>query len=68
MSEMVSEALHTVLSYFKSSGGIMATGNRWPEQRYTKWEMNPNQTGFPKPITKYGPLFVGSYSKFKAQN
>ncbi|CAN6904937.1 unnamed protein product [Brassica oleracea var. botrytis] len=30
---MVSEALHTVLSYFKSSGGIMATGNRWPEQR-----------------------------------
>lgn len=35
MSEMVSEALHSVLSYFKSSGGIMATGNRWPEQRYT---------------------------------
>uniref|UniRef100_M4FCN3 Large ribosomal subunit protein eL14 domain-containing protein n=1 Tax=Brassica campestris TaxID=3711 RepID=M4FCN3_BRACM len=31
---MVSEALHSVLSYFKSSGGIMATGNRWPEQRY----------------------------------
>ncbi|KAG5378117.1 hypothetical protein IGI04_025959 [Brassica rapa subsp. trilocularis] len=29
---MVSEALHSVLSYFKSSGGIMATGNRWPEQ------------------------------------
>lgn len=49
----------------------MATGNRWPEQRYTiqsRWEMNPNQTGFPKPITKYGPLFVGSYSKFKAQS
>ncbi|CAN7047672.1 unnamed protein product [Brassica rapa subsp. trilocularis] len=31
---MVSEALHSVLSYFKSSGGIMATGNRWPEQRF----------------------------------